>query len=99
MKYMGNKQKIADEILTVIFNNSQKTDTFVDLFCGGCSVIERVPDSYIKIANDKNKFLIEMLKSLTYKPKEQLQVARFGAMRAIKLKEKINNLINKNNNG
>ena len=96
---MGNKQKIADEILTVIFNDSKKTDTFVDLFCGSCSVIERVPDSYIKIANDKNKFLIEMLKSLTYKPKEQLQVARFGAMRAIKLKEKINNLINKNNNG
>ena len=29
---------------------------------------------------------------------EQLQVARFGAMRAIKLKEKINNLINKNSN-
>lgn len=95
---MGNKQKIADEILTVIFNDSKKTDTFVDLFCGSCSIIERVPDSYIKIANDKNKFLIEMLKSLTYKPKEQLQVARFGAMRAIKLKEKINNLINKNNN-
>ena len=64
MKYMGNKQKIADEILTVIFNNSKKTDTFVDLFCGSCSVIERVPDSYIKIANDKNKFLIEMFKSL-----------------------------------
>lgn len=82
---MGNKQKIADEILTVIFNDSKKTDTFVDLFCGSCSVIERVPDSYIKIANDKNKFL-----------EEQLQVARFGAMRAIKLKEKINNLINKN---
>ena len=93
---MGNTQKIADEILTVIFNDSKKTDTFVDLFCGSCSVIERVPDSYIKIANDKNKFLIEMLKSLTYKPKEQLQLARFGAMRAIKLKENINNLINKN---
>lgn len=30
--------------------------------------------------------------------KEQLQAARFGAMRAIKLKEKNNNLINKNNN-
>ena len=24
MKYMGNKQKIADEILTVIFNDSKK---------------------------------------------------------------------------
>lgn len=64
MKYMGNKQRIADDILTVIFKNSRKTDTFVDLFCGSCSIIERVPDSYIKIANDKNKFLIEMFKSL-----------------------------------
>ena len=64
MRYMGNKQRIADEILTAIFNNSKKTDTFVDLFCGSCSVIERVPDSYFKIANDKNIFLIEMFKSL-----------------------------------
>ena len=64
MKYMGNKQRIADDILTVIFKNSRKTDIFVDLFCGSCSIIERVPDSYIKIANDKNKFLIEMFKSL-----------------------------------
>ena len=64
MKYMGNKQRIADEILKVIFNTCKHTDTFVDLFCGSCSVIERVPNTYIKIANDKNKFLIEMFKSL-----------------------------------
>ncbi len=64
MKYMGNKQRIADEILKVIFDNCKDTNTFVDLFCGSCSVIERVPNHYIKIANDKNKFLVEMFKSL-----------------------------------
>lgn len=64
MKYMGNKQRIANEILNCIFNNSEDTNTFVDLFCGSCSVIEQVPDSFFKIANDKNKFLIEMFKSL-----------------------------------
>ena len=64
MKYMGNKQRIADEILKVIFDNCKDTNTFVDLFCGSCSVIERVPNHYIKIANDKNKFRVEMFKSL-----------------------------------
>ena len=64
MKYMGNKQRIAEEILYVIFENSNPTDTFVDLFCGSCSITERVPNTYHRIANDKNKFLIEMFKSL-----------------------------------
>ena len=39
-------------------------DTFVDAFCGGCSVIENVPDTYRRIANDKNRYLIEMWKHL-----------------------------------
>ena len=61
---MGNKQRIANEILDDIFKNCKSTKYFVDLFCGSCSVIEQVPNTYIKIANDKNKFLIEMFKSL-----------------------------------
>lgn len=64
MRYMGSKQRIADELLKVIFDISKLTNTFVDLFCGSCSIIERVPDTYVKIANDKNKFLIEMFKAL-----------------------------------
>lgn len=64
MKYMGNKQRIVDDILKIIFNYANPTNTFVDLFCGSCAIIEKVPDTFIKIANDKNKFLIEMFKSL-----------------------------------
>lgn len=65
MKYMGSKQRIADDILSVIHQHVKPTDTFVDLFCGGCSIIERVdPKKYRRIANDKNIFLIEMFKSL-----------------------------------
>lgn len=62
---MGSKQRIADEILSVIFEHARPTETFADIFCGGCSVIERVdPSKYIRIANDRNDFLIEMFRSL-----------------------------------
>lgn len=63
---MGNKQRIADEIINSILNFTEPADCFVDLFCGSCSVIERVSPMFfpIRIANDKNVFLIAMLKSL-----------------------------------
>lgn len=75
MKYMGNKQRIVNEILPLMLYNSYTT--FVDLFCGSCSVIQKVPNTYKRIANDKNRYLIEMWKSLinnrelpTYIPKD-----------------------------
>ena len=64
MKYMGNKQKIVNEILPIMLAN-YNGNTFVDIFCGGCSVIENVPNTYRRIANDKQKYLIAMWKSLT----------------------------------
>lgn len=64
MKYMGSKAKIVNDILPVMFEN-YNGHTFVDIFCGGCSVIENVPNTYRRIANDKQKYLIEMWKSLT----------------------------------
>lgn len=83
MKYMGNKQRIADELLKVMFDMTQPTDTFIDLFCGSCSVIERVNPSFKRIANDKNKFLIEMFKALvngkifpSFIPKEDYSTRR-----------------------
>lgn len=63
MKYMGSKRKIVDDILPIMLDNEH--DTFVDLFCGGCSVIEKVPSTYTRIANDKNRYLVSMWKSLT----------------------------------
>lgn len=64
MKYMGSKQRIVGDILPIMLENSEGRDTFVDAFCGGCSVIEHVPPSYKRIANDKNKYLIAMWKEL-----------------------------------
>ena len=61
---MGNKQRIVDEILPIMLSN-YKGNTFVDVFCGSCSVIEKVPNNYKRIANDKQKYLIAMWKSLT----------------------------------
>lgn len=40
------------------------SNVFVDLFCGSCSVIQNVPSTYRRIANDKNKYLIEVFKAL-----------------------------------
>ena len=64
MKYMGSKQKIVNEILPIMLER-YNGNTFVDIFCGGCSVIENVPNTYRRIANDKQKYLIAMWKSLT----------------------------------
>lgn len=64
MKYLGSKNKIVNEILPIMLN-AYNGETFVDVFCGGCSIIEKVPKTYRRIANDKQKYLIEMWKSLT----------------------------------
>ena len=61
---MGNKRRIVNDILPIMLEHNTN-NIFVDLFCGSCSVIQNVPITYKRIANDKNKYLIEMLKSLT----------------------------------
>ena len=48
MKYMGSKARIVHEILPIMLDKEH--DTFVDAFCGGCSVIENVPNTYRRIA-------------------------------------------------
>ena len=60
MKYMGNKRRIVNDILPIILEHNTN-NIFVDLFCGSCSVIQNVPITYKRIANDKNKYLIEMV--------------------------------------
>ena len=60
---MGSKSRIVKDILPVMLNN-YNGNVFVDLFCGGCSVIENVPDNYRRIANDSQSYLIAMWKDL-----------------------------------
>ena len=64
MKYQGNKTKIVREILPIMLKEYDGW-CFVDAFCGSCSIIQDVPPCYIRIANDKNKYLIAMWRSLT----------------------------------
>lgn len=63
MKYLGSKNRIVDEIIPIMLKN-YNGNCFVDLFCGGCSVVENIPSHYKRIANDKQKYLIAMWKSL-----------------------------------
>ena len=55
MKYMGGKGKIANILCPIMLEN-YNGNCFVDIFCGGCSIIERIPDTYRRIANDKQKY-------------------------------------------
>ncbi len=65
MKYQGSKARIINEILPIMLGSIHRGQTFVDGFCGGCSVIQNVPSEYRRIANDNNPYLISMWKALT----------------------------------
>lgn len=51
MKYMGSKRRIVKDILPIMMKDMNENTAFVDVFCGGCHVIEQVPSSYRRIAN------------------------------------------------
>ena len=63
MKYQGNKNRIADEILPIIMKDREEGQWYVEPFCGSCSVMQRVDGN--RIASDKNKYLIAMWDALT----------------------------------
>ena len=62
MKYMGSKARIAKEIIPIILKDRKPDQWFIDLFCGGCNLIDKVEGK--RIANDKNKHLVAMWKGL-----------------------------------
>lgn len=62
MKYMGSKNRIANEIIPIMLKERKQNQWFVDMFCGGCHIIQNVDGR--RIANDKNKYLIAMWKGL-----------------------------------
>lgn len=62
MKYMGSKARFTKDILPIILENRLPNQYFVDLFTGGANVVSLVDGN--RIANDKNKHIIEMFKGL-----------------------------------
>ena len=64
MIYLGSKRRIAKDILPIILDGMKEGDYFVDAFCGGCNLLDKVPSTYKRIGNDKNEYLIAMCKCL-----------------------------------
>jgi len=59
MKYMGSKNRISKEILPIILKDRKDKQFYIEPFCGGCNIIDKVNDEFC-IANDFNKYLIAM---------------------------------------
>jgi site-specific DNA-adenine methylase len=61
--YMGSKRKSAGKIYQTIKNLNPNGKILVDLFCGGFAISEYfIKNGWSVIANDKNKYVIELLK-------------------------------------
>lgn len=74
MKYQGNKNRIVKDILPIILSYRTPGQTYVEPFCGSCSVLQNV--SGARIASDKNKYLIAMWKSLVGGKKMPLRIEK-----------------------
>lgn len=61
LNYIGGKYRILSQILPLF---PRKIDTFVDLFCGGCSVGININQAQKIICNDNLKFLIDFYQFL-----------------------------------
>jgi len=60
MVYMGSKRRLAKYILPIILKNRKPGQAYVEPFCGGCNLIDKVDG--LRYANDNNQYLIELLK-------------------------------------
>lgn len=65
MAYHGGKQDLSRRIVSLVENLMADRKCFVDVFCGGCSVVCAMPSRYRCVANDANPYLMAMLRVLT----------------------------------
>ena len=62
MVYKGSKERIAKYLLPIILKDRRPGQYYVEPFCGGCNMIDKVDGN--RIANDSNKYLIAMFEAL-----------------------------------
>lgn len=74
MKYMGSKNRIAKNILSVILVYREENETYVEPFCGGLGTLDKVSGN--RIAGDKNKYLIAMWKGLQENKKRPYRISK-----------------------
>lgn len=76
MKYMGSKNRIAKEIIPIMLKDYKEGQTFYDLFAGGFNLIDKIPNSIQRVANDNNKYLIALAKYM--QENEELSLHHIG---------------------
>lgn len=62
MKYMGSKSRIAKDIVPIIQNyidNTDTAETYWEPFVGGANIIDKIKCQY-RIGSDLNKYLIAL---------------------------------------
>jgi DNA adenine methylase len=59
---MGSKRRIANEILPIILKDRKEEQWYVEPFCGGCNILDKVKG--LRIGADNNKYLIALLKEM-----------------------------------
>lgn len=59
---MGSKRRIAKDIIPIILKDRKENQLYVEPFCGGCNVIDKVENP--RWANDIDIYLIELFKEL-----------------------------------
>lgn len=74
MRYLGGKTRIAKEMLPIILADRKEGQYFVEPFCGGCNVTDKVLGN--RIANDYNEYLIAMFRGLVSGEKYPEQISR-----------------------
>lgn len=62
MVYMGSKAKYAKNIIPFIISQRKKNQHYVEPFCGGANVIDKITGN--RIANDINPYLIALFKAI-----------------------------------
>lgn len=62
MKYMGGKNKVANDLLPIFLKDRTEEQYYIEPFVGGCNMIDKVKGK--RIGSDLNKYLIEMWKGL-----------------------------------
>lgn len=84
MKYMGSKNRIAKHILPFITKYLTKNRWYVEPFCGGCNMIDKVNHPN-RIASDSNNYLIAMWRFLLggYEFPQELTKDRYIIWRSI----------------
>jgi len=80
MKYMGSKNKIANEILQIILKDRKEGQFYVEPFCGGLNIMDKVDGN--RIASDNNKYLIAMWIGLQEDKKRLKEIPRELYVRA-----------------